>query len=72
VTQTIHLGQLISQELLDGVKAIFPAQRVQVTDTERTIFLRSGQQEVIEFMERQFNERFAQTMESQDVSSEGP
>jgi hypothetical protein len=45
---------------------------VQVSDTERTIFLRSGQQEVIEFMERQFNERFAQTMEQDNVLSESP
>jgi hypothetical protein len=64
------LGQLISQELLDGLKRTFPMYRPQVSDSERVIFMRSGQQEVIEFMERQFNERFEQTMEQDNVLSQ--
>ena len=63
MTQPSNLGQHGSQELLDGLKKVFPLSRPSLTDTERRIFLRSGHQEVIEFLENQFNERFAQALE---------
>lgn len=62
---TDQLGQFVTQELLDGLKKVFPLSRPSINETERSIFMKSGQQEVIEFLENQFNERFQQAMEQE-------
>lgn len=52
------IGTLVTVELLTALDAAFPARQPSVDDTERKIFLRAGQREVIDFLRRKFDERF--------------
>jgi hypothetical protein len=52
----VSIGHLVTDELLNGLRRAYPLLRPLATDTERSIFLKSGNQEVIEFLERQRDE----------------
>lgn len=61
--QDVKIGHLVSQALIDALRETYPLRRARQSDTERNIFLMSGQQDVIEFLEYQFQEALAQAME---------
>lgn len=48
---TPTLGHLISPDLIKGLKQVFPATRPSPDATDRSIWMRFGAQEVIEFLE---------------------
>jgi hypothetical protein len=60
---TIRIGHLISAELLTALKAAFPLDRPRERDSERSIWIKSGNQEVIEFLAYHHGETFQQSME---------
>jgi len=65
----VAIGHMVSADLLAALKEFFPLQRPQATDNERTIWIKSGNQEVIEFLQRQFDDSINQALEnSKDVS----
>lgn len=59
-----HLGHLVTPDLLKALREVFPFNRPLPSDTERVIFLRSGHQEVIEFLAQQYEERFTQALDA--------
>lgn len=61
--QDVKIGHLVSQALIDGLRAVYPLRRARRDDSERDIFLKSGQQDVIEFLEDQLKQALAQAME---------
>jgi hypothetical protein len=58
----VRIGHLVTPELIIALRKVFPLSRPQATDTERTIFLKSGNQEVIEFLERQRDDAIEQSL----------
>lgn len=57
-TDEIKIGHLISAELLTALKQAFPLDRPRERDSERSIWIKSGNQEVIEFLTYQHGEAF--------------
>ena len=53
------LGELISEDLLKALREVFPNPLPALDESDRKIFLRVGQQQVIDFLQSQFNERYA-------------
>jgi hypothetical protein len=58
----VQIGHLVTPELITALRKVFPLSRPQATDTERSIFLKSGNQEVIEFLERQRDDALEQSL----------
>jgi hypothetical protein len=58
----MRLGALIPAALLAGLKEMFPLSRPLATDNERSIWIKSGNQEVIEFLQAQHDETMVQAM----------
>lgn len=63
-----RIGHLIKPELLAALKEIFPLQRPDPFDLDRKIWIKSGNQEVIEFLEAQYAETLSQALENSHVS----
>ena len=63
--EVFAIGHLVSAELLDALKRAFPSSRPRESDSDRRIWIRSGNQEVIEFLEFQRAEVIQQSMEPQ-------
>ena len=62
-TDDIRIGHLISADLISALKAAFPLSRPKLLDHERSVWIKSGNQEVIEFLEHQRGETLQQAME---------
>jgi hypothetical protein len=60
--EAIRIGHLVTPELLKALREVFPLSRPLPSETERHIFLKSGQQEVIEFLEAQQAESLQQAL----------
>jgi len=60
------IGHLINEDMLKVLKEVFPFNRPRPTDTDRSIWIKSGNQEVIEFLQQQFDDRFAQAQSTED------
>jgi len=67
MSDDIRIGHLVTDDLLAGLKQAFPLNRPRASDNERTIWIKSGNQEVIEFLEFQRGETFQQAMETTHV-----
>ena len=62
-TDDIRIGHLISAELLAALKQAFPLDRPRERDSERSIWIKSGNQEVIEFLAFHHGESISQALE---------
>lgn len=59
----LKIGHMISADLIKALREVFPLQRPLPSDPERVIWIKSGQQEVIEFLTSQHEETIKQQME---------
>jgi hypothetical protein len=57
-----RIGHLVSADLLKALRETFPMQRPLRDDNERDIWIRSGNQEVIEFLTQQHEQALAQAI----------
>lgn len=64
-----RIGHLISQQLIDALRYTFPLSRPNPNEPDRKIWTKSGNQEVIEFLEQQLADAVTQAMENSHVPS---
>lgn len=62
-----RIGHLIKQELIDALREVFPLSRPNPDESDRKIWTKSGNQEVIEFLERQYADAISQALENSNV-----
>jgi len=60
----IRIGHLIKPELLAALAQVFPLRRPLPEESERHIWIHSGNQEVLEFLQRQYDETLTQQLEA--------
>lgn len=63
----LRIAHLIKPELIAALHKQFPYHRPRASDTERQIFLASGREEVIEFLEQQLAQAAQQALENTHV-----
>jgi hypothetical protein len=61
-TQEPRIGHLISPELLEALRTAFPLKPPRLDETERQIFMKVGQQSVVDFLQYHLDNRVAQAL----------
>lgn len=55
MSNEVLIGHLIKPELLKALREVFPLARPLPSDSERSVWIKSGNQEVIEFLQAQYD-----------------
>jgi hypothetical protein len=64
-----QIGHLVSAELIAALEKVFPLRRPLPTDDERGIWIKSGNREVIEFLQAQHDAAIEQSLGASNVLS---